>query len=125
MWRVISFLALMMVGVASFGAKAKKSDDLIPMQKITYESSEVGVVSKAQVSFSHAIPEMLKVSSYKITESNVSVAALAKAIRDLKKSMCSVIKPGAIRVWLEASGKGGVIISATVGGGIEVTINCK
>ncbi|NKB47449.1 MAG: hypothetical protein GKR77_06640 [Legionellales bacterium] len=56
--------------------------------------------------------------------SNIDTEHLTKEVGYLT-SLCSVIDRGQIKIWFRAGVKGGLLISASGEGGIEVTIHCQ
>lgn len=92
----------------------------IPMQVIKYSKSSLQGAAIYMIKNGNAV------FSPKIEEANIKPEKLKKIVVKVRESICSVAHDGKVRFWVEASGKaGGVFVSATIGGGIEITINCK
>lgn len=92
-------------------------NNLIPMQRIIYP--DLILIQKQNIGPEFSRPQV------NIESTNINPKELSETVASVKKSICGVIQSGKVRFWVEASGKAeGVIISGTIGGGIEVTINC-
>jgi len=128
MLKVLLFIIPMIVISPLTLAYAKEhvgNDDLIPMQRIIYSNSKSNSPNNKST-MQLNIPGQTTLSTQaKIENTNINPKELSKITSEIKKSVCKVIQNGQVRFWVEASGKAGVIISATMKAGIEITINCK